>query len=310
MLEDSGVSHRERDNDESEGDTSDGSELDVCPTHGGVDNTVKYGNQDNNRDRVEVLHEVVGDSVAVHLLGLRDEVVGELTVAEPVDWVEEEDLAGSERSLDLLDVQVVPRNADVAVHGGQIGRLGSVHAAVLDHHECTLEGIGDDALLWCADDDGLLGEEEDGDTDNEHAETHEVRAPESNVQLHVRGCNERERTDVDASVENHIDSLDRDRRVNDHALAVLLSSDGHRASLILIGDQRCDIGLDTTSTGANDQESDDEASDTGAAIVDDARNRRDSQNKKTSTVNDGEDEDSVVTTEVLISDDGAANGSD
>lgn len=312
MLSDSGVSHREGDDDESERDTGDRTELDVRLAQRRVDDAVEYRDQNDNRDGVEVLHEIVGDSMTVHLLGLRDEVVGELTVAEPVDGVEEEDLAGGEGSLDLLDVQVVPWDADVAVHSGQVGRLGSVHVAVLDHHECAPEGVGNDALLWWSDDDEFLGEEEDGDADDEHAETHQVCGPESDVQLHVWSRNKRERTKVDTGVEHHVDPLDRDRWVNDYTLAVLLGSDGHRASLILVGDQWCDVGLDTTSTGANDEKGNDEASNTGAAIavVDDARDRRDRQDKETSAVNDGEDENSVVTTEVLISNDGACNGSD
>lgn len=41
---------------------------------------------------VDVLHDVVRDSVEFHLAGLRDEVVEHLAVNAPVDGIEEEDL--------------------------------------------------------------------------------------------------------------------------------------------------------------------------------------------------------------------------
>lgn len=44
---------------------------------------------------VDVLHDVVGDAVEVHLSGLGDEVVEHLAVDAPVDGVEEEDLESS-----------------------------------------------------------------------------------------------------------------------------------------------------------------------------------------------------------------------
>lgn len=46
--------------------------------------TYQNRNEDQDRDGVEVLHEVVGHAVAFHLRGLGDEVARELTVADPL----------------------------------------------------------------------------------------------------------------------------------------------------------------------------------------------------------------------------------
>lgn len=41
---------------------------------------VEDGEEDDDGDGVEVLHQIVGNAVAAHFTGLGDEVVGELSV--------------------------------------------------------------------------------------------------------------------------------------------------------------------------------------------------------------------------------------
>ena len=43
--------------------------------HGGIDNAVEDRNEDDDRDGVEVLHQIVRDAMTLHLRGLGDKVV-------------------------------------------------------------------------------------------------------------------------------------------------------------------------------------------------------------------------------------------
>jgi hypothetical protein len=63
--------------------------------------------------------------------------------------------------------------------------------------------------------------------------------------------NQGKRAKVDAPVKDHVDPLVCDGRINNGTFPGLLDLDGHLATLILIGDQGCDIGLDATGTEAN-----------------------------------------------------------
>ena len=81
----------------------------VAPAaHDGVHNTVEDRNEYQDGDRIKVLHNIVWHAVALHLASLRDEIGRELAVADPKNWVENEDLAGSESTIDLVDKVVVP----------------------------------------------------------------------------------------------------------------------------------------------------------------------------------------------------------
>lgn len=77
--------------------------------------------------------------------------------------------------------------------------------------------------------------------------------------LHKRSSNQRKRSKVDAPIEDHVDPLICDGGINDSAFSRLLSLDGHCATLILVGDQGCDIGLDAAGTEANDNDGSDVA---------------------------------------------------
>jgi hypothetical protein len=134
VLEDGGVEHSQRDDPESENDAVNGREWDLCLAQSRIYKTIQDGYHDDDGERIEVLHEIVGDAVASHLIGcdgrriwlagilstvqkgmvmyalltLRNEVVRELTVAHPVDWVDAEHLAGDQSAFQLVDELVVP----------------------------------------------------------------------------------------------------------------------------------------------------------------------------------------------------------
>jgi hypothetical protein len=55
-------------------------------------------------------------------------------------------------------------------------------------------------------------------------------------------------------VENHVDPLVSDGRVNDGPLAAVLHFDCHLVALILICNQRRNVGLDAASTETNNND--------------------------------------------------------
>ena len=142
---------------------------------------VNNGQENDNGDGIEVLHQVVGNTVATHLTGLSDEVVGEVAVNNPVDGVESEDLASDESTLNFIDKVVVPVENLGLAHAGLVGRLSSVHLAVLDHQPDNAESISNDGSLRRSDNVDLATEDENERTDEEDAQAQQVGGPEVGV---------------------------------------------------------------------------------------------------------------------------------
>ena len=86
-------------------------------------------------------------TVSLHLSSLRDEVVAELTVANPEDRVEDEDLASSQCTDQLVDKVIAPCYR-LLVSCRADGRFRRFVAATHDHHADSLESIRDDRTLW------------------------------------------------------------------------------------------------------------------------------------------------------------------
>lgn len=239
VLNNGGVCEADGSEEETNGDAGNRLELDLELAEDGVDNHVQNRDEDNNRDGVEVLHQIVGHAVALHLTSLGNEVARELGVAHPEDGVEGKDLAGSERALQLLDEVVVPGDRLGLSVSLAPGRLGGVGVAGDDHQTDSLESIGDDGSLRRADDVVLLRDDQHDNADAEHEEAHEVCGPETLVHLHKGRGEERKTSDVDAGVEHHVDPLECDRGVDDHTLASLgVRGQGHLFASILVGDER------------------------------------------------------------------------
>lgn len=108
MLDDGGVSHCDTGEEEAKCDASDGSHGDAELAEKGVDVAVHDGDEDDDRERVDVLHDVVGDAMELHLAGLRNKIVDHLAVDAPVDGEEDKDTAGDEGSFELKDEVVGP----------------------------------------------------------------------------------------------------------------------------------------------------------------------------------------------------------
>lgn len=74
MLHDCSVGDAHTGDEESYGDPSDRTELDAKFAKEWVDNSVQQRYGDDDGDGVEVLHQVVGNSMTRHLFGLRHKV--------------------------------------------------------------------------------------------------------------------------------------------------------------------------------------------------------------------------------------------
>src|ERR1700753_270805 len=106
---------------------------------------------------------------------------------------------------------------------------------------------------------------------------------------------------------DHVDPLVSDSRIDDGPLAVLLNLDRHLAALILIRNQRCNIGLDTTSSEANDDDCSCVATER-MAMRNGGWQRSSPQDQKADPVYTAEDQNRLVFAQVLIGDDGTKDG--
>lgn len=308
MLHDGGVHHRQRRHDEAKRNSADGLEGDVQLAQDRVHAVFQDGDEDDNGDGVKVLHQVVGNTVALHLAGLRHEVARELAVDNPVDWVEGEHLASDQRPLDFLHKPVVPADlGSVAAVRGLPAGLGGIHVAVAKHNADDAEGVGDDGSLRGPDNVELSAEEHDGSSDAENSQAKQEGRPEANVALHVGRGQQGQRAEVDAAVEDHVDALHGDRRIDDDARAVGLGLDGHLPAPVLFGDQGSDVTLDTSGAQSDDDQRDNKTAETGAMLQRHGQ-RRQQQDQKTNDVNSTEEDNSLVFAEILVCNDGTDNG--
>jgi hypothetical protein len=107
----------------------------------------------------------------------------------------------------------------------------------------------------------------------------------------------------------HVDALNGDRGVNDDTLASLvIVANNHLSPLVLVGNQGRDVGLDTTSSETDNDDSDDEASET-RIVVESRRDGRAGKDEETDDVDTAEDDNGVVLSEILVGNDGTENGS-
>jgi hypothetical protein len=74
VLHNGGVSHAYRGEAEADSNAHNRSQLDASFAENWVDDAVEERGEDQDRDRVEVLHEIVRHAVALHLSGLRNKV--------------------------------------------------------------------------------------------------------------------------------------------------------------------------------------------------------------------------------------------
>lgn len=81
------------------------------------------------------------------------------------------------------------------------------------------ERVDNDISLRGSNNVVFLAHKNDNETDDEHAQSQKVGSPEIDVQLHLSRGDCRKRADIDAKVEDHVDSLNSGSRIHNHSLA-------------------------------------------------------------------------------------------
>lgn len=84
-LDDSRPDHCHGTSEKSKSDLLDGGEVDTSLAERGVDDHIAKRNQDDEREGVEVRHNIVGKTVGVHDRGLGSKIVVDLVVCEPCE---------------------------------------------------------------------------------------------------------------------------------------------------------------------------------------------------------------------------------
>lgn len=109
MLYNCSIRHGAGTNPKSECDTADWLEGNVRLAECWVDDTIDKRNEDDDSNWVEILHQVIRNTVTGHLSSLRNEVVAELAIAHPVNGIDKEDFTTNKCSFKFLDKFVTPR---------------------------------------------------------------------------------------------------------------------------------------------------------------------------------------------------------
>lgn len=121
VLENSCISHSKTGKQETNVNTLDWVEINVVLAEGWVDEVVENGNEDDDRDWVQVLNQIIGSAVQLHCGGHRSEITVNLRVAEPEDWEPQENLAGVESSSNLSNEFIIPGDV-LGLFASGIGR--------------------------------------------------------------------------------------------------------------------------------------------------------------------------------------------
>ena len=108
MLKDTRVDHRSTNDHEASRHALDGTEVDAFPAKEGVNHIVEDGDEDDDRDGVQVLDQVVGSAVERHSGSHGTVVAINLGVAEPKDRKPQEDLTCRDCSSHFSDELIVP----------------------------------------------------------------------------------------------------------------------------------------------------------------------------------------------------------
>lgn len=331
MLENGSPDHGEGSKDETSGDLLDGCEPDALLTEVWVDEDIHdckglvfvriqelvmlTGNDNDDANGVQVLEQIVGDTVELHGGAHARQVGVHLPVGEPEDGNPEEDGAGTETTSNLINpgvVKVVPlgrrgtevRWLDLFPHGAVVPVLPGLNGVCGDTAseglEEELEGRAHDVAARGTENVVLLAEDEDRDTDDEHDGGDKVGKVETDVALSVDHTDLADQcTNVDEEVEPVVDTGNGDSRVDDDALA-LLRLDAHALLGNLLGDEGRNVGLECSGSETHDDESENEDAERGVCLGQNGRGRGGNQDDVADLSNEDGVEDGLVATEVGV----------
>ncbi len=134
------------------------------------------------------------------------------------------------------------------------------------------------------------------------------------LRSHLLGVSHRdltdESTDVDKHVEVHVDLRCRHDGVDDNTLATSGVADEQLGALVLLGDERRDVGLEATRTQAHDDDCNEEASQRTMGVLDDTGDSRNDEEDVAEERNSNGDTYGLVTTPSCIRNVCAEEGDD
>jgi hypothetical protein len=325
VLENGCPHHGEGTNEETSGDLLDGGEADALLAEEWVDQGVHDGDDDDNGNRVQVGQNVIGHTSQVHGSAHGSQVGVHLAVSEPEDGDPEKDRAGGESTADLIDprvIEVVPlgragterRRLDGVPHltvvPGPV-RLDGVDAeSTAKRLEEELECRSHDVAGRGRQDVELLAVEENGQGDDEHDGGDEVSEPETNVALSVdHGDLTDKGTNVDEKVKVVVDAGHGNGGVDNNALA-LDDLDAHLLLRHLLGNEGRNVGLEGTSSGTHDEDTEDKDTKGRVGLVEDRWRRRGNENQVTNLSNNDRVQNGLEAAEVGVGDPGSEERAD
>ena len=253
LLQDRGPDHGRRSGEKAQSDFLDGREVDAHFSQAGVDQAVEDGDQDYEREGVEVGKDIVGDAVERHGGCLRGQVVVELVVGQPVEWEPEEYRARREAAAHFVDPGVVEGHPAGPLGGGDSGGADGGPEGAVVQALVGCEGVERPAAFLGVDPEAhgfpqhgalrggalvhVAAAVHDQGTEAEGQGGDHVGEPETDVALGVgHGDLADQRADVDGEVEVHVHSGRGDGRVDDDALSFLGRDDAHGSVRELFGD--------------------------------------------------------------------------
>lgn len=306
VLHDGRGNHGEGRDEETDSHTLDGSKRNAELSEAGVEDVIDDGDHEDDGDGVEVLDNIVGNTVELEGGGLGGQVSGHLVVGEEEDGEEEEDLAGHETTADFVDPGVIVGHPLGAVGDGDVGGLCELPVeleatALLADEPEHLEELAEDGASGGRQLVVLLVDEENNGGREEEDGGDEEGQPEADVLLNVdHGDLTGEGAEVDTEVKVQEDTGVGHGRVDNDAHAIP-DLDAHAGVLVLFSEQGRDVGLEETGADAEGDEADDEGAKGGVGLDDDSGSGGgDEDNVGTGGDTDGEME-SPETTDAGIS---------
>lgn len=303
LLHTSSVSHGECSKVETPCDSGDGLELDSNLAKTWVEDVVADRDENDDGYGVDVLHNVVGNAMQLHGSGLRNEVVQHLRVNDPVDWVEGEDFASNNCTLDLFDEDAVPFQLVLAASNFLLVLgLGGIEVALVhDTDPDDLESLGNDRSLGWLGDILVLANQQGCETEQKEQKGQEVGWPEPNILLKLSSGNRGKRTNVDHEVEYHVDPLDSCCGINNDSFSRLQGLDIRCGVRVLLGNKRRHIRFNATSSKTNDQHCCNKTTQS-STIFNSNGQRCQEKNQVADNVDDGKVENRPILSEILICD--------
>jgi hypothetical protein len=222
-----------------------------------------------------------------------------LIVTDPVDGEEDKDSASDQRTTDFVNEKIIPMSLVLVANGVLERRLRGVEVElVANSNPDDFEGVKNNRSTRRSRDILLSAEDENEDSQEENAEGKEVCSPETDFRFKLSGCETGETSNVDCPVEPGVHALDGDGGIDDHAFARFEGFDVSTSVCILFNDQSGDIGLDSSCSESNNDHGDNETSGVGGVAR--GRDRRANKDELTAGIDDGEKDNGLVASKVLI----------